>query len=165
MTDETGTTTYTYDDFGNLTTETKGDIVKTNSYDVMGNRTGFTVTKDGVTTTYTYNGDGLRMSKTTNGVTTSFILDGADVVAEIKGNEVTVYSRGLGLISQTKGDTTKTYFSDDHGNVTGMYSSATETKCKIMIHMLGLYQKMDCEWKMDLILGYPIEEGGKNENY
>ena len=83
-------------------------------------------TKDGVTTTYTYNGDGLRMSKTTNGVTTSFILDGADVVAEIKGNEITVYSRGLGLVSQTKGDTTKTYFSDDHGNVTGMYSSATD---------------------------------------
>ena len=41
MTDETGTTNYTYNDFGELTGETKGDIIKTSSYDNRGNRIGF----------------------------------------------------------------------------------------------------------------------------
>ena len=124
---------YTYDSNGNLTEKTKTDsysseILEYDTYTFNNAGRMTQSTKDGVATTYTYNGDGLRMSKTTNGVTTSYILDGADVVAQIKGNEITIFSKGINLISQTKGDTTKTYFSDGHGDVTGLHCANSDAK-------------------------------------
>ncbi|MBQ4630117.1 MAG: RHS repeat protein, partial [Clostridia bacterium] len=78
MNDSTGTTTYTYDDFGNLTRESKGDIVKTSTYDALGRRTGFNVGYGNSTilsNTYSYDIVGRMTSATSNGETIDYTYD------------------------------------------------------------------------------------------
>ena len=78
MVDETGTTNYAYNDFGELISETKGDIVKTSGYNNMGMRTSFGVTSDGssiLSNTYSYDNLGRMTSVSQSGDTVSYIYD------------------------------------------------------------------------------------------
>ncbi|MBO5371070.1 MAG: RHS repeat protein [Clostridia bacterium] len=96
MTDETGTTTYAYDGFGNLTTETKGGIIKTSTYDVMGRRTGFNVTNNGtniLSNSYAYDDAGRMTAVSSNGKTMSYTYDdNGNVLTETGADTVTTYA-------------------------------------------------------------------------
>ncbi len=96
-------TTYTYDIFNRLVGMQNGDT----------------------TATYTYDGNGIRQAKSVNGVYTQHILDGANVIADVSGENVTKYNRGVtGLISSTANNTTSYYYTDYHGNVTQFGTTA-----------------------------------------
>ncbi len=152
MTDSTGTTNYSYDSFGRLTTESKGDIIKAYSYDAAGNRKTFSLTNSGTsvmntaytydkrnlltkvtngsyTTSYTYDGTGLRQTKTVNGTTTTHIWDGANMVAEANGEYILKrYYRGAnGLIYANLAGIETKYLKDGHGNITGLANMSGTT--------------------------------------
>ena len=78
MTDETGTTNYEYNAFGELTNEAKNGTIKSYTYDSAGRRTGFTLTDGGQVLknlTYTYDDLG-RMASVSDGTdTTSYSYD------------------------------------------------------------------------------------------
>ena len=78
MTDETGTTNYEYNAFGELTNEAKNGTIKSYTYDSAGRRTGFTLTDGGrvlKNLTYTYDDLG-RMTSVSDGTdTTSYSYD------------------------------------------------------------------------------------------
>ncbi len=81
--------------------------------------------KNGINKSYTYDGNGIRQAKSVNGVYTQHILDGANVVADVSGENVTKYNRGVtGLISSTANNTTSYYYTDYHGNVTQFGTTA-----------------------------------------
>ena len=40
---------------------------------------------------YTYNSEGIRTSKTVNGITTTYQLDGAKIISETTGDNITWY--------------------------------------------------------------------------
>jgi RHS repeat-associated protein len=115
-----------YDDFGNLTS----DGTTTYAYD-SANRLVSVIGSAG-TTSYEYNGDGARVAQTQNSVRTEYILDAAagltNVLAEIKNpggsQQVTTYTYGLGLVSQTTGGTTQYFAYDGLGSVRQVLSSA-----------------------------------------
>ena len=102
ITDQTVTTSYTYNNLNQLVSSACGDDTTTYSYDALGNMT--SVASNGITTKsysyddfgrlsqatfgdvisqYSYNGDNLRQTKTVNGVQTTHIYDGSDIVADI----------------------------------------------------------------------------------
>ena len=113
-TDGTNTTTYAYDGIGNMTSVTEnGTVSKSYSYDNFERLISSTV--DGTTTAYTYDGDNLRQTKTTNGVTTQHILDGMNVVADIKGSDVTTFTRGNGLVFGKNNGVRTTYNNYSNG--------------------------------------------------
>ena len=95
---------YTYDAFGRLI----------NYYDIISD------------VDYEYNYEGLSTSKTVDGVTTQFVLDGGNVIAEIVGDNVTNYVRGLtGIIYRKTSDGTKTYYvTNSHGDVVKLVNSS-----------------------------------------
>lgn len=69
MTDSSGTTNYEYNPFGELTTETKDDILKSYTYDSIGRRTEFGVTNGAnnvISNTYGYDSVG-RLTSVVNG--------------------------------------------------------------------------------------------------
>lgn len=69
MTDSSGTTNYEYNPFGELTTETKDDILKSYTYDSIGRRTAFSVTNGAnnvISNTYGYDSVG-RLTSVVNG--------------------------------------------------------------------------------------------------
>ncbi len=81
--------------------------------------------KNGINKSYTYDGNGIRQAKSVNGVYTQHILDGANVIADVSGENVTKYNRGVtGLISSTANNTTSYYYTDYHGNVTQFGTTA-----------------------------------------
>lgn len=96
MTDSTGVTSYEYDSFSRLTTESKGDIIKTYSYDAADNRTAFSLAKNGTTvmdTSYTYDKRNL-LTKVTNGSrTTSYTYDAnGNLLTDTTGADTTTYT-------------------------------------------------------------------------
>lgn len=69
MTDSSGTTNYECNPFGELTTETKDDILKSYTYDSLGRRTAFSVTNGAnnvISNTYGYDSVG-RLTSVVNG--------------------------------------------------------------------------------------------------
>ena len=69
---------------------------------------------------YTYDGNGLMQTKDD----TRFIWDGANIVAEITGNNIITYSRGLRLISRDDGTTKEYYHFNPHGDVVNLTDSS-----------------------------------------
>lgn len=90
------TTNLTYDNNGNLATETQGGVTTTYAWDARNRLTG--INRAGLTAAFVYDGLGRRNSKTINGTATGFWYDGNDVYAELTGiTPSATYIRGLGL--------------------------------------------------------------------
>ncbi len=93
MNDSSGTTTYTYDEFGNLTREEKDGILKKNTYDSVGRRTAFNVYYGGtniLSNSYTYDPGGRMTCATSNGETIYYTYDGnGNVLTETIGDYTT----------------------------------------------------------------------------
>lgn len=87
-------TNITYDNNGNLATETQGGVTTTYTWDGRNRLTG--IARTGLTASFIYDGMGRRTSKTINGTTTGFWYDGNDVYAELTGGMPSAtYIRGL----------------------------------------------------------------------
>ena len=117
-------TTYTYDNNGNLVNAWNGgNPVGAYSYNLFGNQVSYT--PDGVVfTNYTYRPDGLRHSIGDK----VHVWDGANIVADVDGNEVVVYIRGINLIYADDGDKIYYHF-NAHGDVVVLTNeSGTKTK-------------------------------------
>ncbi|MBQ7232472.1 MAG: RHS repeat-associated core domain-containing protein [Bacillales bacterium] len=103
---------YQYDANGNTLRAVRGgDGVGAYTYNLFGNQVSYTPTGV-VFTSYTYRPDGLRHSIGN----TVHLWDGANIVADIEGNAVTVYVRGLTLLYANDGDETY-YHLNAHGDV------------------------------------------------
>lgn len=90
------TTNLTYDNNGNLATETQGGVTTTYTWDARNRLTG--VNRTGLTASFLYDGLGRRKSKTIDGTTTGFWYDANDVYAELNGSTPSAtYIRGLSI--------------------------------------------------------------------
>jgi RHS repeat-associated protein len=90
------TTNLTYDNNGNLSTETQGGVTTTYTWDARNRLTG--ISRTGLTAAFVYDGLGRRNSKTINGTTTGFWYDGHDLYAELTGpTPSSTYIRGLSI--------------------------------------------------------------------
>jgi RHS repeat-associated protein len=90
------TTNLTYDNNGNLATETQAGVTTTYTWDARNRLTG--INRTGLTASFLYDGLGRRQSKTINGTTTAFWYDGNDVYAELTGvTPSATYIRGLSI--------------------------------------------------------------------
>lgn len=132
-----GGVSYTFDDNGNLKTETEDGVVTTYFYDEKNQLT--SVEKGGVTTGYTYNHNGIRTGKTEGGQTTTYVVDEnrdyAQVIEEVVGSTTTAkYTYGLDLINQQRDGQLSYYqfdglgstrtLTDASGQVTDQYNYA-----------------------------------------
>ena len=79
-------TTYVYDNNGNLTSETAGNALTTYTWDAD-NRLR-QVTQPTLLSTYEYDANGLRTKKVEGGVETRFLLDGVSVLSEYDSSNV-----------------------------------------------------------------------------
>ena len=103
---------YDYDRNGNLiNVQSDGNPVGAYSYNLFGNQTSFTADSI-IYTNYTYRPDGLRHSIGDK----VHVWDGANIVADVDGNEVVVYIRGINLIYADDGDKIYYHF-NAHGDV------------------------------------------------
>ena len=117
-------TDYSYDENGNLISETSGSTTKTYTYNSVNQLIGYT---DGSTTaSYAYNTNGLRIEKVVNGQRVNHVWDGSgQIVAEINGNSIynaKCYVRGTGLAAMydyvSGSQTGYTYYLQNaHGDV------------------------------------------------
>ena len=105
-------TSYDYDNNGNLINAwNAGNPVGAYAYNLFGNQISFTADSI-VYTNYTYRPDGLRHSIGDK----VHVWDGANIVADVDGNDVVVYIRGINLIYANDG--VKTYYHfNAHGDV------------------------------------------------
>ncbi len=123
-----GNTTFTYDNAGNLITQSGPDGTTKYSYDVSGRLTG--VISSSGTTTYQYNALGNLVSQVQNGQQTNFLVDPtglSNIVGEFtsSGTAVAQFSYGNGLASQVQGDGTTSYYNFDAiGNTTSLTNAA-----------------------------------------
>ena len=91
-----------------------GNPVGAYAYNLFGNQVSFTA--DGVVfTNYTYRPDGLRHSIGDK----VHVWDGINIVADVEGNEVVVYIRGINLIYADDGNKTYYHF-NAHGDVVAL---------------------------------------------
>ena len=115
------TSTYTYDDDGNLIKKTYADGTSEDyQYDVWGHMTSYT-NRDGVTTVYTYYADGLRKSKqTAGGDVTQYYYDGDVVINETVDGELSASNTVVGsriVQIEEAGSTEAALIYNTHGDV------------------------------------------------
>ena len=118
-------TLYSYDGNGNTTMATKsGTIAYSYTYSLFGTQESYTADTI-VYTDYTYRPDGLRHSIGN----TVHLWDGANIVADVDNNDLTVYFRGINLIyAENDGEQTYYHF-NAHGDVVAL-TNANGTKTK-----------------------------------
>lgn len=126
-----GTTTSTYDANGNLNTRSDGGATDTYSYDAEDRLVGVSMQSGPAPAvlSFTYDADGMRTARTVAGVSTTFLLDKngelAQTVAETTSAVTTTYTRGHGLISQTRpGNGTRYYLADGQLSVRQLTTAA-----------------------------------------
>ena len=117
-------TTYAYDANGNMISALKGgNAAGAYTYNLFGNQISYTI-NDSSYTYYTYRPDGLRHSIDDK----VHVWDGSNIVADIDGNNVSVYIRGVNLIYADDGDRTYYHF-NAHGDVV-VLTNASGNKTK-----------------------------------
>ena len=124
---QAGNVTYTWDNAGNLVSQSStGTTLSTYSYDSRNRMTAANVNslQGTITETYTYDYLGNRTSKTTNGVTTEFTTDLSTGLSQVlkaeTGTETVYYTRGFELISRRVGTTASYYLYDGGLSVRGL---------------------------------------------
>ena len=102
----TGTTSYAYDNFGRLTTETlPNNVVNSYTYDKNNNRLSYDMKKSNVTqisANYVYNNKNLLTNVTNNGIITAYTYDNnGNLLTETTGQKVSefTYDNGNRMIS------------------------------------------------------------------
>ena len=115
---------YSYDNNGNtLTVYKDGTLVASYTYGLFGTQDSYT--NNAVQYTYyTYRPDGLRHSIGN----TIHLWDGENIVADVEGNSITLYIRGINLIYADDGSKTYYHF-NAHGDVV-VLTNASGTKTK-----------------------------------
>jgi RHS repeat-associated protein len=123
-----GTTTFSYDAKGNITTKQSGS--KTWNYTYNDRQQLVRVTDSDLNlTTYEYDFFGNRSASAYNGTRTEYLVDPSgwgDVLAEYDGigNLKTKYTHGIGLVSQQMGSDTSFYDFDALGSTANITSAA-----------------------------------------
>lgn len=110
-----GTTSFTYDGYGNTLTAGPWSYTWNSAGQLVGATNGTT------TASYAYDPFGRRVSKTVNGTTTAFVYDGSNIVASITGGIVTHFVQGVGTdehLAVIQGGMPYFYHSDGLGSVT-----------------------------------------------
>ena len=124
-----GTTTYSYDLDGNLTSKTEGGQTWTYSYN-DDNRLVSVVDGDNNLTQYEYDAFGNRTATIYNGQRTEYLIDPfgyGDVIAEYDddGNLVAKYEHGIGLVSRTDAGNNQSFYDfDGTGSTAGLTGQA-----------------------------------------
>ena len=126
------TTTYTYDNNGNLLSSQEGSSAPIQySYNVANQLVGMNDTARNLSVGYEYDADGLRLSKSVNGEVTYYAWDHDHLVMEETEDKVVTYIYGLNLVSRIPDsmyENAEYYLHDAHGNVTQLtnqYGSVT----------------------------------------
>lgn len=124
---QVGDTTYTYDNAGNLVSQSiNGALVVSYEYDEFNRLISVTGLAAGnqIDASFTYDDASNRTSKTINGVTTYYITDSStgnsQVLKATTGSETVSYVRGFDLISRYDGANTFYYLTDVSGSVRGL---------------------------------------------
>lgn len=118
---------FSYDDFGNLTSDGSGS-----SYTYNANNLLTSATQAGVKGTLSYDAENRLYSVTKNSVTTKFLYDGTDLIAEYDGSNSLLrrYVHGPGTDNplvwyEGSGTASKSYlYTDERGSVTAVTNSA-----------------------------------------
>ena len=98
------TTTYAYDNNGNLLSSQEGNSVPIQySYNVANQLVGMNDTTRNLSVVYDYDSDGLRLSKAVNGEVTYYAWDHDRLVMEETETESINYIYGLNLVSRIPG--------------------------------------------------------------
>ena len=124
-----GTTTYSYDLDGNLTSKTEGGQTWTYNYN-DDNRLVSVVDGDNNLTQYEYDAFGNRTATVYNGQRTEYLIDPfgyGDVIAEYDGdgNLIAKYEHGIGLVSRTDGSNNQSFYDfDGTGSTAGLTGQA-----------------------------------------
>ncbi len=123
-----GTTTYEYNQLGQRTSATpKGAQTTTFVYDQAGNLTQIKQSKAALSDTYTYNGEGLRVSQTKGKTTSNITWDMHGSMPLILSDEQNTYIYGPGNIpiEQISSKGTTLYLHHDQQGSTRMLTSST----------------------------------------
>jgi YD repeat-containing protein len=124
----TGVTTYTYDHAGRM--QTKTDASGKITYTWLDNDRMASVSGPNVFVTYDYDAAGQRVSETSGTTTKKYLIDYqlpyGQVVAETDGsnNLAASYVFGLDRISMTRGANTHTYVADGQGSIRQLTNAA-----------------------------------------
>lgn len=143
-------TAYSYDENGNLISETSGNTTKTYTYNSINQLVGYT---DGSTTAaYTYNTNGLRVEKVVNGQLINHVWDGSgQIVADINENDIynaKCYVRGTGLaakydfVSCSKTEYTY-YLQNAHGDVDALLDDSGSVTKSYRYDAFGVEKNID----------------------
>ncbi len=119
-------TAFSYDSFGNLTSDGSGS-----SYTYNANNLLTSATQAGVTSTMSYDAENRLYSVAKNSVTTKFLYDGTDLIAEYDGSNSLLrrYVHGPGTDNplvwyEGSGTASKSYlYTDERGSVTAVTNS------------------------------------------
>ncbi len=132
------TTNLTYDNNGNLDTETQAGVTTTYTWDSRNRLTG--MSRTGLTASFVYDGLGRRKSKTINGTTTGFWYDGYDGYAELIGSTPSAtYIRGLSIDAPyvRKGVSDEFYETDALGTSIALTNAAGATQTTYTYQAFG----------------------------
>ena len=127
-----GTTTYSYDLDGNLTSKTEGGQTWTYSYN-DDNRLVEVVDGDNNLTQYEYDAFGNRTVTIYNGQRTEYLIDPfgyGDVIAEYDddGNLIGRYDHGIGLVSRTDANNNQSFYDFDGNGSTAALTGQAGTE-------------------------------------
>ncbi|MGE5558148.1 MAG: hypothetical protein ACM3WV_05985, partial [Bacillota bacterium] len=120
VTENSVTTSFTYDNNGNLDTKTNNQGTWDYNYDDFNQLTGVTG-PGGLNVQFTYDGDGRRLTKTVSSVTTKFLYDGSRPIYELDSGGAVVSSNlyGINLVSRKdNAGVAAYYFYNGHGDTT-----------------------------------------------
>jgi RHS repeat-associated protein len=120
-----GTVSQTFDNNGNLLTQTDGAGTTTYTWDAR-NRLA-AISGPSTSASFAYDALGRRISKTINGVMTTYTFDGLDAIRESGGTGEATYLRTLAIdeaLTRTEGDTTLAYLTDILGSTLALADSS-----------------------------------------
>lgn len=125
----TPSTTYTYDNDGNMLTKADSTGTTTYTWDFENRLSSVALPGSGGTVTFKYDPFGRRIEKSSTAGTTNYLYDGANVLEEVdnSGNVLARYVQGPGVdepLAETRSGTTSYYEADGLGSITSLSNSS-----------------------------------------